>query len=62
MKRISEIAKIGVYGIHANCQTESHRNIHFVKKTRESQFHDDRRAVMQRSFCLFVRVVVNVVV
>ena len=31
------------------------------KKTTESQFHDDRHAVMQRSFCLFVRVVVNVV-
>ena len=36
VKKIEEIAKIGLYGIHANCQTESHRNIHFVKKKKKN--------------------------
>ena len=63
IKRISEIAKIGVYGIRANCQSPIVIFTSLKKTTTtESQFHDDRHAVMQRSFCLFVRVAVNVVV
>ena len=46
IKRISEVAEIGVYGIDANY------HIHFVEKkkeTTESHFHYNRHADMQRS-------------